>query len=473
MESQVTATMVSESVVIEEHEAQNDEENIDIVSSFEASSRKLFVGPDTNVEPSSDLPETSAVVFADQPTHGEKRQSIGPLHEADDESVVNEDYVDEIKDSRAPHQLDGTTVHDADYEDIKSDSIVSAGLPSEEDKDESHSFATAPSVSASVDFDKTDVELEDSPAAKQKKRPTRKRGRPPKGVKVPTKPAHNDTKDEITVKTRQTQSHDAGSSQPDSPDTSVRLARHSIGEKRPKKEKAHEPVRTSPRVTRARSSSFQKSASPEDERDRSISLAKASIASPSKSTSGGHHRGGSISSLKLDLTKRLRSELKECVNLKNLRNHVEKFPNVVAIVTTQPPPPARAKGGPREYVMSFNITDPSLGPGHVAEVQLYRPHKESLPQVKPGDGILLQRFQVKALSKKGWGLRSHAESAYAVFEADAEHETPQIKGPPVEDYDIYANYMAGLREWYKSLDVDSMGKLEKANRKFDDINHSK
>ncbi|KAK1829661.1 hypothetical protein QBC39DRAFT_356146 [Podospora conica] len=121
--------------------------------------------------------------------------------------------------------------------------------------------------------------------------------------------------------------------------------------------------------------------------------------------------------------------------------------------------------------MSFNVTDPSMAPTHVVEVQLYRAHKETLPVVQPGDAILLQKFQVKALSNKGFGLRSHTESAWAVFDCD--DGPPQIKGPPIEDYDQYGDHMMTLRAWYASMDEAARGKLEKANKKFEEAGHGK
>ncbi|KAK4151817.1 hypothetical protein C8A00DRAFT_16830 [Chaetomidium leptoderma] len=285
-----------------------------------------------------------------------------------------------------------------------------------------------------------------------------------------------------------------------SPDLSVHLARQAVAAKRQKK--APEPARTSPRITRARSSSLRSNATngtPEKEADSSVSLARAALASPSKR--GGGTEAESFSSttttttspttaaaLKSELIKRLRTDLPECVPLKSLRIHVDKFPNVLAVVTTQPTPPTRAKGGPREYFMSFHVTDPSAAPTAVVEVQLYRPHKDSLPVVAPGDVVLLQRFQVKALSKKGFGLRTGAESAWAVWEADVPPAAaasqngggggdgggqmvaaaPQIRGPPVEDWEGYVGYVGRLREWFGLVMKDGVakGKLERADRKL-------
>ncbi|KAK3685540.1 hypothetical protein B0T22DRAFT_537851 [Podospora appendiculata] len=292
----------------------------------------------------------------------------------------------------------------------------------------------------------------------------------------------------VDSQTVQRGAHSQTQSSPSSPDLSIHLARQSVAAKSRKQPPM--PLRTSPRVTRARSNSIQMSASPEGE-DSSASLARASVASPSKLSMTSEVEDSSVSlakaslaspsrlsadidggRLKSELQKRLRN-LPDCVSLKSLRPYVEKYLNVVGVVVSQPSQPARAKGGPREYMMSFNITDPAASPPNlVVEVQLYRPHKDSLPVVKPGDAILLQRFQAKSVSKKGFGLRTGNDSAWAVWDGDAD-DAPQIKGPPVEDYADYSEYMLALKAWYNALDDGARGKLDKANKKFEDLNSAK
>ena len=326
---------------------------------------------------------------------------------------------------------------------------------------------------SSVDMDRFSRQDADSQASpRQETRATRKKRAaalaPPK-----SNDTRDDTEEQITPQgSRRTRSSNAPPSPsvaaPSSPDISVQLARQSVAAKRSRKA-APEPLRSSPRVTRARSSSLQTSPHSPEFEDNSVSLARAALASPSKSKQTQEPEAGTAS-LKADLTKHLRS-FRECISLKSLRTHVDEHPNVLAVVTSTPAEPVRAKGGPREYVMSFTVTDPSMAPTHVVEVQLYRPHKESLPVVQPGDAILLQKFQVKALSNRGFGLRSHTESAWAVFDVD--DGPPQVKGPPVEDYDQYGDHMMTLRAWYASLDEAAKGKLEKANKKLEEAGTGK
>jgi hypothetical protein len=45
---------------------------------------------------------------------------------------------------------------------------------------------------------------------------------------------------------------------------------------------------------------------------------------------------------------------------------------------------------------------------------------------------------------------------------------PQIRGPPVEDWEGYVGYVRGLREWFGLVMADGWmrGKLERADRKL-------
>ncbi|KAI0168243.1 hypothetical protein BJ166DRAFT_252346 [Pestalotiopsis sp. NC0098] len=252
-------------------------------------------------------------------------------------------------------------------------------------------------------------------------------------------------------------------------DPSLRLARAAIASRN-----GH---RVSPANSRpqTRSKSFQKSPTPELP-DNSVQIARASLHTPSKTgrneapvasspaSSKVEEEASSLTASKLKLVRHLRDQLSECTTLKVLRQHTGKSVEVMAVAMMTPPTPVRAKGGPREYMMSFTMTDHSISPSGVSEVQLYRPHKESLPQVKHGDVVLLRNFTVVALKGKGYGLRTNEGSSWAVF--DKEDEPPQIKGPPVEYGEAETTFAAYLREWYGLLDDKAKEKLEKANQKI-------
>ncbi|KXJ93044.1 hypothetical protein Micbo1qcDRAFT_160951 [Microdochium bolleyi] len=177
-----------------------------------------------------------------------------------------------------------------------------------------------------------------------------------------------------------------------------------------------------------------------------------------------------MATIKLHLARHLRDALRDCYILEGLRYHLNKVVDVIAVVTTQPAEPQRTKA--REYAMSFTVSDHSIGPNTVMEVQFYRPHKESLPVVRPGDVILLRRFKVLSLTNKGFGLRTQPDgSSWAVF--DREGEPAQVKGPPVE-YDaresVYVDY---LREWHGLLDEKARARLERANKRIIEANGKK
>ncbi|KAI1215040.1 uncharacterized protein F4807DRAFT_18524 [Annulohypoxylon truncatum] len=198
--------------------------------------------------------------------------------------------------------------------------------------------------------------------------------------------------------------------------------------------------------------------------DPSVQLARASF-------NKGEEESNSMTAAKLKLVRHLRDELPDCTSLKVLRQHLQKKLSVIAIAMMQPPDPQRAKGGPREFMMSFTITDYSIGPYSVVEVYLYRPHKETLPIVKAGDVVLLRNFTVVSIHNKGYGLRTNDESSWAVF--DQEGEPPQIKGPPVEYDEKETAYVAHLRAWFNLLDEKARAKLERANKKMIDVGRSK
>jgi hypothetical protein len=175
----------------------------------------------------------------------------------------------------------------------------------------------------------------------------------------------------------------------------------------------------------------------------------------------------SITDHKLKLNKDLRVTLVHLTALKVLRNVPGKNLDVMGLVTMQPAAARRPKHGPRDYMLSFNITDQSMSPSQVIVVHIFRPHIESLPVVRPGDAVLLRQFCVVAMQDRGFGLRTGETSSWAVLEHDREDELPQIKGPPVELSDAEMAHGALLRTWYAALDDKSKDKIQKANQKVD------
>lgn len=195
--------------------------------------------------------------------------------------------------------------------------------------------------------------------------------------------------------------------------------------------------------------------------DQSIEM---TMAEPKSSPRTQHDlRSTSVVDLKLSLSRALRTDLSEFTALKVLRYHLNQKLDVMAIVTSTPAEPQRSKGGPRQYQIAFNITDSSIAPSGVTEVQVFRPYKEALPIVKEGDGILLRNFQVIAIKNKGFALRSENSEAcsWAVFKDGV--AKPEVRGPPVEYGEAEQNHMDAMKKWYGSLDAGSVAKLNRAN----------
>jgi hypothetical protein len=195
--------------------------------------------------------------------------------------------------------------------------------------------------------------------------------------------------------------------------------------------------------------------------DASIEMAMAALDSPTKII---HDlRRTPIVDLKIRLSRALRTELGEFTALKVLRYNISKKLDVLAIATTTPAAPERAKVGPRHYQITFNITDPSIAPSGVTEVQVFRPYKDALPVIQAGDGILLRDFQVIALKNRGFALRSDQNdaSSWAVFK-DGQDEA-EIRGPPVEYGVGEKSHIFSMKEWYGTLDSAALAKLKRAN----------
>lgn len=210
--------------------------------------------------------------------------------------------------------------------------------------------------------------------------------------------------------------------------------------------------------------SHEAKASPQNsQRGATPDAALASRKSPSVASSILEDEN--VNAVKLQLLKGLRTSLPEYLTFKSLRNSLNKTADFLAVVTTAPSQPHRPKHGPRDYMLTLNLTDPSVAPTGVSVAHIFRPHQTSLPTVHAGDIVLLRRFQVVSMKGRGYGIRAGDASAWAVFEKADEEMLPQIKGPPVEVTDEEIKYVEGLKKWWHLLDEKAMDKLDRASRK--------
>lgn len=258
-------------------------------------------------------------------------------------------------------------------------------------------------------------------------------------------------------------------------DPSIELAKASL-QKRGLGKRRLEEVAPEPRRTRQRSASLQRAASLEAEdgeeeevKDSSVALAKASLASPSKK------RAESVGATeaqpsRADLVKRLRVSLAEFTPLKALRHHKKGHPHILAVVACDPPEPQRTKH--RDFHTTVTVTDASLAPEQVVEVQFMHMHKAYLPAVKQGDSIVLRDFEIVSLPDKQFALKEREdESSWAVYDAD--YEVPGGKGgPDFEIHEALKDYLHDLRVWYNDLDVLDREKLVTAVARLAETGHA-
>lgn len=212
---------------------------------------------------------------------------------------------------------------------------------------------------------------------------------------------------------------------------------------------------SSQRKTRSKTMSFQAASPKEDKEDMSIQLARAALKSPTSKKSKV-----SITAAKrvgTELAKRLENDLADCVCLNELRKYNANLVDVAVVATSANVPPKRTPA--REYASFFTVTDPTLAPDGVVEVDLYHQHKEHLPIVKTGDSVLLRNFLVVSLPGRGFGLKTKKDtSSWAVFKAEG-GEKPEVKDIPVEMSEKEVDFMLDIRAWYADLDETMKGKL--------------
>ncbi|KAH6987488.1 hypothetical protein BKA56DRAFT_576958 [Ilyonectria sp. MPI-CAGE-AT-0026] len=193
--------------------------------------------------------------------------------------------------------------------------------------------------------------------------------------------------------------------------------------------------------------------------------AVSALESPSVSGSFAAHEDESVGAVKLQLLRSLRTGLPDFLSLKTLRNSLHQATDILAVATTTPAQPHRPKHGPRDYMLTMNLIDPSVAPTGVSVAHIFRPHLSSLPVVHAGDVVLLRRVQVVSMKSRGFGVRAGEASAWAVFEKADEEMLPQIKGPPVEVTEQEIKYVEGLRRWWNMQDDKALEKVERASRK--------
>lgn len=199
----------------------------------------------------------------------------------------------------------------------------------------------------------------------------------------------------------------------------------------------------------------------------SLAVTSPVLVSPSVAGSTATAPGeDDVGALKRQLLKSLRTELPDYLTLKMLRHNLNKTTDILAVATATPGQLHRPKGGPRDYMLTLNLTDPSTAPSGVCVANIFRPHQASLPVVHAGDVVLLRRVNVVSMTGRGFGVRAGDASAWAVFEQADDEMLPQIRGPPVELTEEEIKLAQGLRRWWSLQDDKAADKIERASRKL-------
>ncbi|SPJ83855.1 uncharacterized protein FTOL_10371 [Fusarium torulosum] len=251
-------------------------------------------------------------------------------------------------------------------------------------------------------------------------------------------------------------------SKTDHGDPSILLAKGSSPSARQlRSHKTPDPKRETPRrETRSVSRSLQI-------REDSPDVSFTSLKSPSIAGSAGTvPEEEDVKTLKSQLVKGLRTNLPDFLSLKVVsRNSIDKMTDILAVVTQTPVHPHRPKHGPRDFMLTLSLTDPSTAPTQVRVAHIFRPHLASLPEVEAGDVILLRRVKVVSMKGRGFGVRSEDSSSWAVSKSNDKEILSQVKGPPVEITPEEIEYAKGLRQWWSLQDDSAMDKIETASRK--------
>ncbi|KAJ5352861.1 Telomere end binding protein [Penicillium brevicompactum] len=137
-----------------------------------------------------------------------------------------------------------------------------------------------------------------------------------------------------------------------------------------------------------------------------------------------------------------RSQLSDFPNLAALSNHQNALVDTLSIVQSVSPI-SRPKSGAKDWVMSVELTDPSIA-GMTMNAQIFRRYKSAMPSLTEGSAVLLRSFKPQPLEGI-ITLVSVESSAWTVFD-DSDRDT-EINSSGSEE----RAYASGLRRWYTEV----------------------
>ncbi|KIW21962.1 uncharacterized protein PV07_12633 [Cladophialophora immunda] len=138
-------------------------------------------------------------------------------------------------------------------------------------------------------------------------------------------------------------------------------------------------------------------------------------------------------------------------HLNTLREYFGRPVDVIAVSKEASPPPVRSRSGPKDYLITLRLVDPSLVPERQQGIatRIFRPDEHALPKVYRGDVVVLHDFQVQN-RRREISLSSTNTSAWAVFRKG--RLEGDISGPPLE-YGAGESALARiLFDWWIQID---------------------
>lgn len=150
------------------------------------------------------------------------------------------------------------------------------------------------------------------------------------------------------------------------------------------------------------------------------------------------------------LIKSLSTSLSYFTPLSNLSSYFRSQIDVIAIVANTPLDHSRANIIPKDFFLTFQITDATtIGATRLA--QIFRPYEAALPKVKRGDVVLLRDLKVGIRDGLPYLTSANCSSAaWAVFSFKSPNHDPEvaISGPQVEYSSQETTHIKDLHTWW-------------------------
>lgn len=145
------------------------------------------------------------------------------------------------------------------------------------------------------------------------------------------------------------------------------------------------------------------------------------------------------------ITKTLRTQLPAYTPLKNIKNHLKKKIDVLAVCVATPEAATKGNKTPHDYVLKFFVTEPGSS-GTVKEVTAFHHFKKCLPVMCAGNVVLLRNFLVDG--QNNGCLRSEKDSSWAVWRKD-DQEPEMNNVVPLEFEGGEDEYAKQLKLWWE------------------------